>query len=900
MWQIALVIGRETELARVREVLRDASAGRAGALVIQGDAGVGKSTLLAESGRVDLGLRRVLVVGVPAEHDLPYAALHALLGPLLTPEVLTQLPPHQRTALRTALGIDASPAPSRLLLGAAVLGVLAASGPLCLLIDDLQWLDQPSADALLFAARRLRAEQVALVATVRTTPLGDASAQAPDTAGLAVLRLEGLADLGSAATLLPAVHPHVVRTLFEATAGNPLAMVEIAAGLTAQEAEGAVPLPATLPTSRPEQLFAARLETLPPRARLATRVAALAGAASREVLADALARGGLELADTDGLVALRLCRIDASVTWRHPLVAAAAARGGTREGRQVHGWLADAYRGRNPSASAWHRAESLEGHDEQASSALQDVARTAEGRGASADAADAWQRASALHPDASARARLVERAAAAALRAGATRRAAALIDEALLQQPGPEAAARLLWRRGRIQHTLGDPRRALELLLQAADLGKDPTLRVWASAEALYAAMYAGALDQVERTAGLVRLAADPTDPVHRFLSAHAAGAAHALLGRPTEARAAMDDARRLLTASLLESEPALTLWAVNLEIFDPVEPQLSPAVLDAIGRMRSAGDLTWLPRVTHLAASREADAGRWPQALALMEECELLSHMSGQHTQLAEALLQLAELDALRGDTATAGGRLARVTHILQAAEVPWLSRTNEWVQGLMAMSIGDWDRAALLLADVARTDVTAVVPAVEAALRCGGPERVRALLPCPDEASGPVRLRVEALLDTDEAAGALRLVELLEPGAPPIVLALERVAIGERLRRAGRRTLAREQLRAALDFFQGISAEPWVQRVEEELRASGATLRRRDEGALLTASERRVAVLAAEGLRNKDVASTLFLSPKTVEFHLGNAYRKLGVSNRTALARALEADRGDGDSSP
>lgn len=893
MWQIAGVIGREAELRQVRDLLEEAASGQAGVLVVKGEAGVGKSTLLDAAAEAAGPLRQVRVVGVPAERDVPHAGLHALLGPLLTHEVLTGLPPLQRAALRTALGLEVGPTSGRLVLGAAVLSVLATSGPLCLLVDDLQWLDPSSADALLFAARRLRAEPVALLATVRSPATGDEvghdAGPEPDTTGLQTLWLGGLPDRATAEALLPSVHARVVDLLLEATGGNPLAMIEVASELTVDEAEGVVPLPAQLPTSQPEQVFGRRLATLAPRHRLAARVAALAGSAPRDVVQDALTRGGMSLGDLDGVVALGLCRVDAAVSWRHPLARAAAARGRTPERRQVHGWLAEAHRTRSGAASAWHLAESVDGHDQEASLALQAAARSADERGASADAADAWQRAASLDPAPAECARLVEKAAGAALRAGATRRAADLIDTALQLQPGPEAAARLLWRRGRVQHTLGSPRRALELFLQAADLGQDRDLRVWATAEAMYAAMYAGALDQVERTAALVRLHADLDDPVHAFLAAHATGAAHALHHRPLDAHRAMDDARRLLSSDLLERHPALTLWAVNLELFDPINPRLDRRLLDALDRMRASGDLTWLPRVTHLAASRESDAHRWPQALALMEECELLSRMSGQHTQLAESMLQLAEVDALRGDRLAAESRLRQAHEILRDADVPWLSAVAGWVGGLAALSLGDWDRAATLLTGVLPLDPGGAAPAVDAVLRSGGRGRVQELLVDGEAWSDQVRLRVAALLDEDPLTGAQRLLELVASSPPGLVQAFERVAIGERLRRAGRRQQAREQLRLALGFFQGVSAEPWVRRLEEELRASGATLRHREEGQALTPSELRTATMAAEGLTNKAIAETLVLSAKTVEFHLGNAYRKLGVANRTALARAL-----------
>ncbi|MGA8847019.1 MAG: ATP-binding protein, partial [Nocardioides sp.] len=479
----------------LRSLLGSAVSGRSGVLVIEGEAGVGKSTLLDSAARAAGELRLVRAFGVPAERDVPHAGLHALLGPLLSPEVLAELPQVQQTALRTSLGMEVGTPSGRLALGSAVLSVLAASGPLCLLVDDLQWLDRSSSDALLFAARRLHAEPVALLATVRLPQPGSNRDAEADTTGLPVMRLDGLPDPAAARTLLPLVHPRVVDTLFAATGGNPLAMVEIAAELTPEEAAGAVPLPNQLPIAQSEQIFSQRLATLPAQGRLAARVVALAGSAPTDVLRDALRHGGLTLADVDGVVGLGLCRVDALAIWRHPLARAAAARGGTTQGRQIHRWLAEAHRSWGGAAFAWHLAESVDATDHEASQALQEVARAAEQSGASADAADAWQRAAALEPAPELRIRLVESAATAALRAGATRRAADLIDAALLQQPGPEAAASLLWRRGRVQHTLGSPRRALEFFLQAADLGQDPDLRVWAPAEALYSAMYAGALD---------------------------------------------------------------------------------------------------------------------------------------------------------------------------------------------------------------------------------------------------------------------------------------------------------------------------------------------------------------------------------------------------------------------
>ncbi|MGA8847083.1 MAG: LuxR C-terminal-related transcriptional regulator, partial [Nocardioides sp.] len=391
----------------------------------------------------------------------------------------------------------------------------------------------------------------------------------------------------------------------------------------------------------------------------------------------------------------------------------------------------------------------------------------------------------------------------------------------------------------------------------------------------------------VERTARLVRANADLGNPVHAFLAAHATGAAHALHHRPTQAHRAFDDARRLLSPGLLEGHPALTLWAVNLELFDPVHPLLERPVLAALDRMRAADDLTWLPRVAHLAARREMDSNRWPQAIAFMEECEMLSRLSGQHTQLAEAMLQLAEVDALRGDQVAADSRLRQAQRIVRHADIPWLSAVAGWVEGLAALSRGAWADAAALLVETLDTHTNAAAPTVDAILRSGGRQQLH--LPAGDQWPEHVGQRVAALLDEDESRGAARLLELVGSSPPGLGQAFERVAIGERLRRTGERQRARGELKQALVFFRGVSAEPWIKRIEDELRMSGATLRKRAEGLALTPSELRTASLAADGQTNKSIAEALVLSTKTVEFHLGNVYRKLGVANRTELVRAL-----------
>lgn len=877
-----MLVGRDSELDRLGALVSAARAGRGGALVVSGPAGIGKSALLDAVASDAAGLPVVRTSGVQAERDVPYAGLHALLSALVSGSVLDALPEAQARGLSVALGRAEGPTPGRLVLGAAVLGVLGAQESVLVVVDDLQWLDVPSADALCFAARRLVADPVALILGLRTEGPPDLGSP---TAGLPRLDLTGLTE---PAGLLPGAHPHVLATLVRATAGNPLALLETAAALTPEELSGAVPLPRQLPPTNVEGVYAARLTDLPGPARAAARVAALAGRAPAHVLDLALHGAGLRAEDLAPLETLGLCRVVGSLRWRHPLARAAAARGTTTELRAAHGVLADAWGEVHPVARAWHLAEAARGVDPVAADAMEQAARQAERADASADAADAWERAAQLSGDRADRARLLEAAAVAALRAGVTPRASGLLDQALQLQPGADRVASLLRQRGRIEHTLGNPHQALHLFVQAVDLAPDRATRVWAAAEGLYSAMYAGRPDEATRMAQLARAHHDATDPVQAFLVAHADGAAASLRGDRHQARAGMDEARTLLRTGLLRHEPALALWAVNLELFDPSGDELDPELLTVLDAMRAVGDLTWLPRVSRLVAVRQIAQGRWADVQGWLDEAEIVSRMSGQRTQLVEALLLRAEVDAFRGHREQCLRDLAESRELMADLAIPWLTDGLRWVGAVDLLTCGREAEAADLLRTLHGQPSTLLL-LVELVLRTSGSAAAAAELDSERDAPPVERALAEALLDPDERRGAEALATRAAAGSWSFESAILRVLAGERLRRLGERRAAREQLRAALDAFTRAGATPWVDRVETELRATGATLRRRPEHQELTPSERRIATMVADGLSNKQVASTLYLSPKTVEFHLSRIYRKLGVANRTALSRAL-----------
>ena len=484
---------------------------------------------------------------------------------------------------------------------------------------------------------------------------------------------------------------------------------------------------------------------------------------------------------------------------------------------------------------------------------------------------------------------LVGRAARAALAAGATQRAAGLLDDALLHQASAEETARLLWLRGRVQHALGDPDRELDFFLQAVDLSRDPDVRVWAAAEGLLAAMYADRPDQATRMAALARAHHDPNDRTHRFLVAHAEGAAHALNHDATAAAAAMSTARALLADGLLDDVPELLLWAVNLDLFDRRDPTTTPELYAALDRMRDSGDLTWLPRVTHLLAGREALTGHRAAADALLVEAELTSRLSGQHTQLLEALVARAEEDALRGDDEALAARLDEAVQVAARVGTRWLEDALDDARMRAAMTRGEHAAVATLARSLLDSDPDLLAILVDAVRRTDGVEG-----PAPSWPPTPT-CRQPRSRSPGRSSRTIPMPWSSRPTRPATsnTAAWLLLAAGERYRRAGRRREARAALQRAAALYEALGAEPWVARAREELRASGATLRRRDQGDALTPSERRIAELAAEGRSNKEVATALFLSPKTVEFHLGNAYRKLGVGNRTELAARLRDAR-------
>lgn len=864
-------MGREAELGRLRELVARVRAGQGSALVVAGPPGIGKSCLLDAAADQAGGMQVVRVAGVQAERDVPYSTLHAVLNPLVTGRSLASLPGSHRVALETVLGRRDGAAPGRLAVGAATLSLIATVPGLLLLVDDVQWTDAASADALTFAARRLVAEPAGVLFGLR----GDAPPDAGSTlAGLPCLMLSGLAD---PLALLPGVHPHVATWLHAASGGNPLAMLEAAADLTPAQETGAVPLPRELPETRPERLYAERLAAMPREAREAARILALAGRAPREVWLRAFASVGLDLAELAPLEQQGLCSVQDPVRWRHPLVRAAAGRGPTAETTAVHTALAAAWSERFPEnpARAWHLADGTAGSAE-----------------AAADAADAWERAAQLTEEADHRSELYARAGRAAMTAGFTQRARDLVSESLSH--GPESA-QLLLTLGRLEFMLGRPDVAHDLMLRAADQASSPATAVRALAETMTPQRLTD--DPARRHATVQRLLAiaNRNDPVQVFLTFWATAACNLAAEDLGTTRAAADQAWALLQREgLLDLHPELVVFALPLDIYSFRPSPIRPVEQRALDRLRLSSDLTWLPQALRSTARRTQDTGDWTAARAAAEECELLARHAGQPVVLSVALLLLGYMDAIRGDAACALARANEADQLVERYSITSSTGSPAWTRGMVARGQGDCAGAVQHFTESLEKGGACLSDLVDALLALGTIDDARTYVSRLGQLRDSPWTRLGwAMLESNPERAAERIASEDSIKLDPWQSGFKALIIGERLRRAGNRRAARQQLQSALNKFLSVDAVPWIERAESELRASGAKLRSpADSGDRLTPSERRVAAMVAEGRSNKEVAALLFLSPKTVEFHLSRAFRKLGVNNRTALARSLRVE--------
>ncbi|MGK5555573.1 ATP-binding protein [Actinomadura kijaniata] len=872
-----MLYGRTREQETLDRLLDEAAGGVSGVLVVSGDPGVGKSALLDHAvERAGAEFTVLRGMGVESEAELPYAGLHLLLAPVL--ERVEELPEVQATALRGALGMTAARAGDRFLVGVAVLSLLAAVAaerPLLCVMDDVQWLDRASADALLFAARRLRSERVALLLAARE------EFHAPGLPELRVPPLESSAAGALVDAVAPGLAPDVRERVLAEAGGNPLGLIELPRGASGDP--GGLPL-----TRRLLEAFGRRATALSEPAGTLLLVAAAEDTGEPALILRAASRLGvdeqaLEECERSGLVEVTGGR----VRFRHPLVRSAVyqAAGFARRGA-VHRALAEVS---EPERRIWHLAAAVTEPDEELAAEL---ARSAEAfaRRSGHAAAAAWERAALLTPEAGPRAVRLADAAEAALSAGRLDRAARLTDQAARLTGDRLVLARLANLRADVDFERGAVESASLTLLEAAaplaaaHPGRATALLIQVVRNAWYAHDVKLSRQATELLASLDH-DADPARPALAMASGITAlleddpARALPLLRRVVEGGRNIDHGDHGLRNNAL---------AIALLIGDHTTALSMARALAA--ECAALGMVAWLPH-THLAlAAVELLRGRHLDAAADADHAEQVAAQTGQTHLEAQARGVRAWLAAVRGAEEDCR-RLAE-----RAAAAPSGQVWAQWALGLLELARGRYPQAADHLDRAAHRQPAAAPDLVEVLVRLREPERARAAhdrfalwVEAGEQpwAQG-LLARCRALLDDDERCFAAA-TDLHRAADRPFDAARTRLLLGERLRRERRKQEARTVLREAADTFERLGAVPWLDRASAELRATGESLARSADAALLsrlTPQELQVVRLAATGASNKEIAARLFLSPRTVGHHLYKAYPKLGVTTRTELA--------------
>jgi DNA-binding CsgD family transcriptional regulator len=908
-----MLVGRSAERSRIDSLLASARAGRGSALVVRGEPGIGKSALLAYAEEQADGIRVLRARGVEAEAELAFSGLYELLRPVLA--LAADIPERQAAALQGAFGLG-PPVDSRLLIGAGTLSCLAAAAevqPLLCLVDDAHWLDAASADALVFAARRLEADAIALLFAARD---GDPRTFEPP--GVPALVLDAL-DRDEAVELLrgSGLSPRVVADLHRAAIGNPLALLELPAVLSEKQRAGLEPLPEPLPVTKAIQAaYARRIESLPGPTRRALLVAAAEPSGDLGVIARACASVGVEsgalaAAEDAGLIAI----VDAGVVFHHPLVSGAAYHAAWASDRRgVHAALADAVGSEDRSREAWHLAEAAAGPDERVAAALEEVARAAYARSGYRSAARMLERAAALTPPGPRRAERLHFAAILHFYAHAIARALTLLDEAEAASPADDIRARVRLLRLALWY-YRDPHRAATLLLEEARDRAEDDPRMAALAAALAACFRAhlrdggGALEAARQT----REHASRSDLADDAFAAVGAGNGFVAAGLPGDAGPLREQAIALFQArewrydnpedwvqgyTGVYAGATLVLLGEHETLRDRVASLAAEFV---------PGDEVSLMLARGLLGTADYLGGRWVEArVAIVESLRLANEIGWLGPQVHAYRRILAQLAAAQG-----AEEETRAQHDEAArnASIEWAGFVGTGALALLALGRGDYTEAV----ERYEADVLPLVgplvlyhdvaDAIEAYLRAGRAAEAERWLDAftgqADQSGWPWALARAAHLqaltpggpDYEERFQAA--LDWHERAQQPFLHARTKLAYGECLRREGQRRRAREHLRSALTTFESLGAVPWAEQAATQLRATGEQVRRRrdPDTSKLTPQELQVALVVARGATNKEAAAQLFLSPKTIEKHLGSAYGKLGLRSRAELARLFTA---------
>ncbi len=905
--RLPALIGRKQECERLDQLLRTVRGGESATLVIRGEAGIGKTALLQYCARRATSCRLVQIAGVESESELPFAGLHQLCEPML--ENLGELPEPQRLVLQVAFGLTSGAAPDPFVLGLAVLSLLAEAAterPLVCLVDDAQWLDDASSQILGFVGRRMRAESVFLLLAVRENA-GDRLFPA-----LAALTLEGLRVEDSRALLaasIPGQLDEQVRDRIVAeTRGNPLGLLELPRGMSRPELAGgfAGPTSDTVP-GHIEDHYVQRIRALPEASQRLMLLAAADPTGDGRLLRRSAQTLGLGPDAAAGPDAEELLEIGSSVRFRHPLVRSAAYRSASgSERRAAHSALAAATDPEtDPDHRAWHQAHAAAGPDGEVAAELERCASRAQARGGLAAAAAFLERAAILTPDTPMRVERRLAAAQASLQAGAFDAASASLAKAEFDATDEFHHARIELLRGRLASASRIGGEAPLQLLKAAqrlerldvDLARKTYLDAWGAA--MYAGHLArpgGHLTEVSRAAKAAPRPRQPSDPFDELLDGLATlvadnrAAAAPALRRALNALLTSDiPAESWLQWGVLASAAAVTLW--DFEGWKETTRQCDMA--------RDAGALAMLSITINGQAMIAAWSGDLEASAALVAEDDALKQAIGTQIAPYGALL----LNAYQG-------RIGEATALIAATIEDSVARGEglgvdlaRWAAAILNNSVGRYEEAMAMASPASKETPnlyfsTWMLPErVEAAVRCGEREVAAGALqdfldgahPGESEWGLGLGARARAMLTEGKPAESLyrESIDRLSRTQLRPETARAHLVFGEWLRREKRRAEAREQLRVSYEMFTAMGAEAFAERARRELLATGETVRKRtvDTRNDLTPQEQHIVRLARDGRTNPEIGEELFISARTVEWHLANVFTKLGVKSRRDL---------------
>lgn len=896
--------GRTEELATLTTVVESARGGRAAAIVVRGEAGVGKSALVDELTSQNEDVQVLKTRGVESEVDFTFGGLYELLRPAM-PRI-HRLPPGQASAMRTAFGLEAGAVTEPLLVSAGTLSLiaeLAEETPVLCVVDDAHWLDPASATAFAFATRRLQAERVAMVFTVR-----EEEAHRIDTAGINELHLNRLDATASRNLLLsrfPEIASAVAERLIENTLGNPLALVEMAGSLSEQQLQGSIGLPDQIPAiGTLSDAFLARAQRLNEAAQRLLLIIAIDDTGNLRTVLESATRLNIPPEVLDEIEATRLVDIeDTLVHFHHPLIRSAVLHASSRpDQKKAHKALAATYR----AAGDLERAASqmfaaTEGLDETVAAELEEAAIPARRRGGFQAASQALEHSAALTPDPARRAQRLLAAAEDAWTAGLIDRTRRLVEASHALTDQTSVPTELIRLQAWTELNEGSVATAREILWESAreTLSTDPDISLEMAAAAAETAWVHSDFDTLKEMGSSLQLFETlvSSSSYHSLLLTGFIAHAH---GDRLGGTAALAEATRLAEGQddndLLNSAGHVAFYTGD----DSAAHRINTKVA---ARARAAGSIGRLIYALQRQAPAEILNGRLALAAATLEEASGLAQTIGRQALLDLTTTWQAYLSAVRGTdefknlSATVEDR--RATGTLGALR-PLIDSVASWAQATQE-AIDDMQASAfqrLRSIDHPAIKTMAAFDLVDLGFRSGqNQEAIRAIdslepLASAGGAGWASSLAAYGRALMSEADAELHFRQALEVSAPnqrPFDMARIRLALGIHLRRNRRRMDARPHLEEALASFESMGARPWAEQASRELRASGKTARARDPSTMfdLTPQELQVARFVSQGLTNREVAERLFLSPRTVDYHLRKIFVKLGISSRSRLSQ-------------